>query len=243
MIWVIGGTSDANKIVEKLLISDCKILVSTTTTYGSQLAQKKGVTVIQKQLNKDEMQHLIMDYAISKIIDASHPFAQVVSENAIQVCQNNNIPYVRFERKVNQYKCAHYYQSYEEIIKALKQTEGNILLTIGSKNVNLFSAIKDRIIARVLPVQESILLCENAGLKAHQILAMKGKVSTPTNIALMKEYDIQHLVTKDSGETGGMNEKINAAKECSINIHILNRPIINYPDTIDNYQDILDYFK
>ncbi len=243
MIWVIGGTSDANKIVEKLLTLNLKILVSTTTTYGSQLAQKNGVTVIQKQLNKTDMVQLIKGYSILKVIDASHPFAHVVSENAIEVCQNNKIPYVRFERKVIQYKCAHYYQSYEEIITALKHTEGNILLTIGSKNVSLFSTIKDRIVARVLPVQESIILCENAGLKAHQILAMKGKVSTSTNIAFMKEYNIQHLVTKDSGEAGGMDEKINAARECSINVHILNRPIINYPDTINNYQDILEHFK
>ncbi len=236
MIWVIGGTSDANRIVEKLLISDCKILVSTTTAYGSQLAQKKGVTVIQKQLNKEEMQHLIMDYSISKIIDASHPFAQVVSENAIEVCQHNNIPYVRFERKVKHYSEALYYQSYEEMVTALKQSEGDILLTIGSKNVGLFSDINDRIVARVLPVQESILLCENAGLKAHQILAMKGRVTTDTNIALIKEYGIKHLVTKDSGEAGGMEEKINAAKACNIKVHILGRPKINYPEIIQDIE-------
>ncbi len=236
MIWVIGGTSDANKIVEKLLISDRNILVSTTTTYGSQLAQKKGVTVIQKQLNKNEMQHLIMDYAISKIIDASHPFAQVVSENAIEVCQNNNIPYVRFERKVKHYPDALYYQSYEEIVTALKQSKGDILLTIGSKNVGLFSDINDRIVARVLPVQESILLCENAGLKAHQILAMKGRVTTNTNIALIKEYGIQHLVTKDSGEAGGMDEKMDAAKACNIKVHILGRPKVNYPNVVKDIE-------
>ncbi len=236
MIWVIGGTSDANKIVEKLLVSDSEILVSTTTIYGSQLAQKKGVTVIQKQLNKEEMQHLIMDYTISKIIDASHPFAQVVSENAIEVCKNNKIPYVRFERKVKHYPDAMYYQSYEEMVKVLKQTKGKILLTIGSKNVGLFSEINDRIIARVLPVHESILLCENAGLKAHQILAMKGRVETATNIALIKEYGIQHLVTKDSGEAGGMEEKINAAKACNIKVHILGRPKVNYPEIVQDME-------
>ncbi len=239
MIWVIGGTSDANKIVEMLLESGKRILVSTTTTYGSQLAQKKDVTIIQKQLTKEDMHQLLQDYNISKVVDASHPFAQLVSENAIEVCQNNNIPYVRFERKVKEYANASYYQNYDDLIQALKQTNGDILLTIGSKNISLFSTIRDRIIARVLPVQYSIVLCENAGLKAHQILAMKGRVKTSTNIALMTEYNITHLVTKDSGEAGGMDEKIEAAKECNVNVHILNRPVINYPVILDNYQDIL----
>jgi len=239
MIWVIGGTSDANHIVEKLLAANYKVLVSTTTTYGSQLAQKKDVTVIQKQLSKEEMEQLLNDYSISKVIDASHPFAQVVSENAIEVCQNTQIPYVRFERTIKHYPDALYYQCYEEMIQALKQTDGNILLTIGSKNVNLFSTIKDRIIARVLPVQESILLCESAGLKAHQILAMKGRVEITTNIALMKEYNIKHLVTKDSGEAGGMDEKIEAAKACNVEVHILKRPVIHYPFIINKYDDLI----
>jgi precorrin-6A/cobalt-precorrin-6A reductase len=240
MIWIIGGTSDASKIVALLLPRDKKILVSTTTDYGRKLAEQDGVTIVRKMLHSDEMEVLIKTYKIECVIDASHPFAEVVSKNAMQACALQNIEYFRFERKSILFKNASYYDHYGQIVDALQNSEGKILLTIGSKNINAFNALEpERLIVKVLPVKESIALCENAGLKAHQIIAMKGKVSKETNKALMLEYDITHLVTKDSGTTGGLNEKITAAEELGVKVHILRRPKVDYPQIFSDYSELI----
>ena len=157
-------------------------------------------------------------------------------------CDESGITYIRYERQNLQFEGANYYSDYPRLMDVLKQTTGNILLTIGSKNIGMFRVLDiSRLVARVLPVKESIDACENAGLKAHQIIAMKGRMSKACNKALLQEYNIMHLVTKDSGEAGGMTEKVNAALELGLAVHILNRPIIHYPICIDAYHQILNY--
>ena len=67
---------------------------------------------------------------------------------------------------------------------------------------------------------------------------MKGRMSKETNKALMLEYGIKHLVSKDSGEAGGLVEKVDAALELGIKVHILNRPEISYPKVFDKIEDV-----
>ncbi|MDA3892525.1 MAG: precorrin-6A reductase [Salinivirgaceae bacterium] len=240
MIWLIGGTSDAHKIADLVLAENKKVLVSTTTSYGAVLAQKANVKVIQDKLEIKDMKSILRDYSIETVIDASHPFANLVSQNAIAACKEAGTKYIRFERECAEIEKVDYYNSYAQIIDALEQTKGNILLTIGSKNIHQFNKLKsDRIIARVLPVKESIELCMTAGLKAHQIIAMKGRMSMETNKALLLEYDIKHLITKDSGEAGGLYEKVDAAKMLSVKVYVLKRPEISYPVLYNNYTSLI----
>lgn len=230
MIWIIGGTSDANKLAERFRSQGHRILISTTTAYGSQLAALQNCEVIEQQLSESGMEQLLTNKAISVVVDASHPFAELVSTQALAVCARTKRPYLRFEREQVQIAGAHYYPDYEQLIKALKQTSGNILLTIGSKNVHRFcSELRERIIARVLAVSKSLDECQAAGLQAHQLIAMKGRMRLETNRALMEEYEITQLVSKESGEAGGLFEKCQAAQELGIAVHLLARPRLKYP--------------
>ncbi len=241
MIWVIGGTSDANALVRQLKESGFQVLITTTTTYGTQLALKNKVTVVQQKMGMDSMLKFLKQYPISTVIDASHPFAGEVSENAIETCRQANTKYLRYERDQIPITNAQYYSSYDQVLNQLVKEEGNILLTIGSKNIARFKSVPtDRIIARVLPVEESIHQCYQIGLKAHQIIAMKGRISKETNKAIMQEYKIRHLVTKDSGEAGGLSEKAEAANELGVAMHILERPGMNYPNIFNNFADIIN---
>jgi len=244
MIWIIGGTSDANKLSAMIKNAGHDVLVSTTTAYGTQLANQCGIKIIEQKLQPEEMSELITQENISCVVDASHPFAQEVSSNAIKVCSNKNVPYIRFERENIRFENVSYYSNYSLLVEALQTSEGNIMLTIGSKNLHLFNALDlDRLVARVLPVKESIEECNNAGLKAHQIIASKGIMVKETNRALFTEYEIKHLVTKDSGEAGGMAQKIEAANEMGINVHILERPELNYPEVYNSFEEILAKIK
>ncbi|PID89482.1 MAG: precorrin-6A reductase [Bacteroidia bacterium] len=239
MIWIIGGTSEALKIRDELLGLGKKMVLSTTTSYGSKLSEHQGVILVQKMLQATDMLALIDEYSIDLLIDASHPFALQVSKNAIAACRQKKIPYLRFERKNIRYDNARYYPSYESLIAALRQTQGNIFLTIGSKNVNLFSVLDiERLTARVLPDENSIALCRKAGLLPHQIIAMKGRMKQETNKALFVEYETKHLISKDSGESGGMNEKVKAADELGILVHIIERPALDYDEKYSDIQSL-----
>ena len=67
------------------------------------------------------------------------------------------------------------------------------------------------------------------GIKGRQILALQGPFSTEMNAAILRQYDIRHMVTKNSGRAGGCQEKLEAAKMLAadgidarvINIHTI----------------------
>ena len=55
---------------------------------------------------------------------------------------------------------------------------------------------------------------------------MQGTFSKEFNISLMKEYSVSAIITKESGESGGAEEKINAALELNIPVILVTRPIV-----------------
>ncbi len=129
------------------------------------------------------------------------------------------------------------------MVSRLKQSEGDIFLSIGSKHVQQFEDVKSRIVARVLPVEESIHQCRAAGLQPHQIIAMKGLSSVETHRALFAEYQVVHLVSKDSGRSGGLPEKVEAAKALGLQIHLLQRPQLHYPLVFTEIEKLIEYLQ
>ena len=110
-------------------------------------------------------------------------------------------------------------------IQELARTEGNVLLTTGAKELGAFSPIApERCYPRVLPTQEGIAACEAAGVPHRNIIAMQGPFSRALNEALIQQFEIRWLVTKDGGAAGGFAEKAQAAAQCGVQLIVLRRP-------------------
>jgi len=244
MIWVVGGTSNAKEICEHLASEAHRVLVSVTTDYGRQLSEFPGIEVVQGKLSREEMEHLIQTRGVRLVVDASHPFAAEVSTNAMLASKNTAVPYLRFERANTRFANATYVNGYEQAVAYLAEKPGNILLTTGSKFVAKFIPLgAERLFARVLSTSDSVALCEQAGLKPVNVIAMCGVGSVALNMALLKEFDIQFLVTKESGAEGGLQEKIEAAKQVNTEVIIIQRPAINYPEVYSDYDLLMDRIK
>ena len=109
-------------------------------------------------------------------------------------------------------------------MKTLEDTEGNILLTTGSKELYKYCVserIKHRLYVRVLPSVESLSLCTEQGICGKQVIAMQGPFTAEMNEAIIRQYEIAYLVTKESGVPGGYQEKINAAKRTGVRIFVI----------------------
>ena len=77
---------------------------------------------------------------------------------------------------------------------------------------------------RVLPVVESILACQQAGIPTRNIIALHGPFSRDLNRAMLEQYQIRYLVTKDGGRAGGFEEKAAAAREAGAELVVIGRP-------------------
>lgn len=245
MILVLGGTSDSLEICDRInKYKNLPYILSVTTSYGEDLARKYAKNVITGKLAKEDMINFIEQNNINKIIDATHPYAIEVSKNAIQCATELNIDYIRYERKslidIINYENKYIVNSIEDACKIAREKGRNIFIGTGSKNLpQIVDFIPDRnLIVRVLPTSDVILSCENLGLNADNIIAMKGPFNQSINEEFYKHYDIDIVITKESGTAGGFLEKVNACEALKIPVVIIAREKINYPIVVNDIDEL-----
>lgn len=223
MIWIIGGTSEARMLIERLGDFNNYILTIATED-GKEFFNTDNLLI--KRLSKEEMIDFAKEKDIDMIVDLSHPYAKIVSENARYVSDTLGIEYIRYARK----RAVHggdyiYLKSYEEAYNYIKDLKGTIFFTTGSKNIKDFEKVRgdNRFIYRVLPALESIEICKKYDVHMRDIIAIVGPFSTDFNKAMLSAYSPEYCVMKDSGDVGGTMEKIKACIELDIKPIIIGR--------------------
>lgn len=233
-IMVMAGTRDSRKIISELSAwEEIHIIATATTTHGAELARNSGADdVVEGRLDAGDLAEIIKFSQINVIIDATHPFAANATLNAIRAAEMTDIIYIRFERprsKLPDNKLIHLVSSFSEALELiLKLKEGRIFHMAGVTTLHhLTEKIEGiRIVARVLPSSYSIKRCLELGLPSRNIVAMEGTFSSDLNQALMEEYKIDVVLTKDSGQIGGTPSKIKAALALDLQLVVVMPPVI-----------------
>ena len=229
-ICLFAGTTEGRKLATFLSKQDISLTVFVATEYGKTLLTGvKNINVQQKRLTVDEMAAVMKEKSFDIVIDATHPYAAQVTKNIIAACEKTNTPYYRLLRNESRYtQDVVTVSNNASAVDWLNQSTGNILLTTGSKELQSFASINDfsdRVYARVLPTQDSIKACTDAGLKPSHIIAMQGPFSEEINIAQLHSINAKWLVTKDGGDPGGFDAKISAAEKTGANLLVIGRPV------------------
>ena len=230
-ILIFAGTTEGRKLSECLAASGIYHTICVATEYGEiVLKENPFMTVHRERMNEDQIRKFIQKGKFEAVVDATHPYADIVTENIKTAMEGMNIPYLRLKREMyfsQKEDNVFYFESNEACAKALEEIQGNILLTTGSKELVKYCVsenIKSRLFVRVLPGLESLSLCIEQGIKGKQIIAMQGPFSTEMNEAMIRQYGISCLVTKQSGASGGYFEKLAAAKKTGISVFSIGHP-------------------
>ena len=77
------------------------------------------------------------------VIDATHPYAKEVTKNLKSACEVMQVPYLRLVRGSEETKESICVENMDEAIKYLEKTEGNILVTTGSKELESYTRLTD----------------------------------------------------------------------------------------------------
>lgn len=247
MIGLISGTSEGKKILSLLNKYTEDIFVSTATEYGGELLEGyKFKHLNTKPLDLDELEKVLKENNITMLIDASHPYAQVITKNAIIACERLNIEYLRYERPPVSEKFKDKIvkiKTYEELYNKLLKINGVILNTTGSVNIEKFVSmnLKNRIIHRVLPSVEVMKKCFSLGIKTEDIIAIKGPIGYELNLSFIKQYDAKAIILKDSGMQGGTEEKIMAALDSNIEIFVHERSQNSDSINFSSEEELVNY--
>ncbi len=220
-ILIFGGTTEGRTAAEKLTAEGIPCTVSVATRYGEEVLSPHPLMNVRRgRLDHEGMARLMQEEKVCCVIDATHPHALIVSGEIREACRLTGLPYIRLQRQGTEEKgrCVSVRDA-EEAGAFLSSVPGRILVTTGSKELGRFvRALGDpsRIIARVLPSQESLRACEEAGLTGKQIVAMQGPFDRDMNCALIRHAGASWLLTKETGAAGGFPQKLEAAEKCGI---------------------------
>lgn len=225
-IFIFSGTTEGRLLSEHLCLQGLENTVFVATEYGQVVMKDHDLCHIrQGRLSYEAMVALFEKELPDIVVDATHPFATEVSANIRTACGKAglNESYTRLARHLfdldeeslptAKIKIV---ASTDEAINYLKKKEGNILLTTGVKTLSQYAAcseLKDRLFARILPSMESFCKAVETGLDRRQIIAMEGPFSKEMNEATMAQFNINILVTKNSGIRGGIKEKLSACQD------------------------------
>lgn len=248
MILVLGGTGDARALADELRGAGHDVLLSTASEYGARLGSEHGTQVRSGALDEDELKELIAE--ADAIVDATHPFAEVITGNAREACAQAGRPYLRVARPILQVPAsvvrAADAAEAAGIAATLAAASGKaILLTVGTKTVHVYvGAAREagvRAVARVLPTEEGVRACAEAGLEPRDIVAMQGPTSCDLDSALLRYLGAGVLVTKESGSAGGLEEKLRAAEVAGATAVVVERPA--EPDTVETTAEVLEWLS
>ena len=251
-IILLGGTKDSINIIEHIKDNyESYILTTTTTEYGAKLAREGGSDeTIAKPLPKEEIIKIIKENNFDILIDATHPFAEHITQTSISIANELKIPYIRFERPTTNFENIdtshiHFVNSFDEAGKLIESefSNGNVLHFAGANTMKdiVKYVSTQRFYPRILKVESSLKKCEELNIDSTHIIPMTGAASCEENIKLIEKYDACVMITKESGEIGGVIDKIDAANEKDIAVIMIIRPEIkelNKNDVVTNLEEL-----
>lgn len=228
-LCIFAGTTEGRQLVEFLSGQPVAVTACVATEYGEALlSPAENLTISARRLAEEEMEDLFRAQGFALVVDATHPYAAAVTENIAAACAKTSTPYLRLIRAgADVPEGAVYVPDIPHAVAYLNEMAGNILLTTGSKELSLYKDIwdfTDRVYARVLPMESSLVACRAAGLPPSHIIAMQGPFSKELNVALLRFTQTRYLVTKEDGTPGGFADKAAAAAEAGVTLVVIGRP-------------------
>ena len=222
---VFSGTTEGRVFSRQLAAMGAEVLVSVATPLGAEeQGETTGITVRCGRLEPDAMAALLQSADLC--VDATHPYAVEATRNIRSACGQAGVEYHRLLRPASPLPAGSaVFAAAGQAAEYLAKTEGGILLATGAKELAVFAGIDpNRLFPRVLPTVEGITACEKANIPHRNIIAMQGPFSYAMNAALLQQFHIQFMVTKDGGAAGGFAEKVQAAQVSGVQLVVIRRP-------------------
>ena len=247
-VWLFSGTADGNALARELVGSHGPLVVSTASEYGGELAREScpGVTVWAGRQGVEARRRALTESRARAIVDATHPYADQMSEQLIGLSRELRLPYLRYERPSSldasqSVLCESVAEAAERAIALGRR----IFLATGSKDLATFlqapEADSCEWFVRITPEPGLLRRAIELGVPRDHILAMQGPFSESFNAALWRDQRIDCVVTKDSGEAGGFCAKVRAAAALNIPLLVVKRPLISYPRVAETFAAVGDF--
>ena len=214
MILVFGGTTEGRKAVEVLEEGGSPYFYSTKT--GEQDLTLHHGQRIDGALDAEAMQNFCRENDIRLMVDAAHPFAVQLHQTIADVSLSLKIPAIRYERIFPKRDTSlEWLDSYDQVPHDIK----TLLATTGVQSISKLKpleAAEVKVYYRILNRESSIALAQQQGATMEQLCYFGDPKEVPV--------EAEAILLKESGLSGGFQEKVDAAKAKGMRVLVLKRP-------------------
>lgn len=207
-----GGTTEGRKSIEALEEAGNPFYYSTKT--GEQDVSLHHGIPLSGVMDKETMISFCRTHNVGLLVDAAHPFAEVLHQTVAKVAEQLDIPAIRFERIFPQREADIIWC--DDFDDALNKVDCHVLLaTTGVQSIAKLKPLEERGISvryRILNRESSIHLAHEQGATDEQLCFYP---QTP---------DADAMLMKESGETGGFVEKVEEARRMGMKMYAIKRP-------------------
>jgi len=230
-VFIFSGTSEGRNLSKTLAAAGADVHVRVATEYGAEvMGFDDDIDVKVGSCGGAEgIANVIRENGYGIVVDATHPYALNITSHIKEACESTGAEYIRLKRNDSDTDSDRIVKvsTVQEAIDYLKDKDGNILASTGSKDIAFYTQIpnyKERVTARVLSTIESVQKCAEYGFSGKNLICAQGPFSEDTNYATLKQIDAKYIVTKDSGTAGGYEDKVRAAMRAGATVVLIERP-------------------
>ncbi len=242
-ILLFAGTTEGRLVFDYCNEYKIPVTASVATEYGEALLLPSEISdILVGRMDEQQMEEILASREYGLVIDATHPYAKEVTKNIKTACNKQNTPYIRVLRESLLIPGVIQVDDINEAANYLNTHDGIALITTGSKELQVFTRIKDfkkRLMVRILPDYKNVKQCMELGFTGRNIICMQGPFSEEFNLALLKEIKASYLVTKEAGSYGGFMEKVHAAEKAGVTIIVIKRPETEVGCTLQEVKEML----
>jgi precorrin-6A/cobalt-precorrin-6A reductase len=223
-ILILGGTAEARRLAA-LLAARTEFAVTLSLAGRTAHPAPQAVPVRSGGFSgADGLIRYLRDQRIDVLIDATHPYAGVISANAARAARGAGVELLALERPPwiklegdDWIEVA----SIADAVAALGETPSRVFLALGRKELQPFANAPQHnyLIRSVDPVDPPLRVPRAAYITA------RGPFSEVEDRALLERHEIEMIVAKNSGGDATYG-KIAAARALHLPVIVLTRPIL-----------------
>lgn len=238
-LLLLGGTSEAQRLAKDVAQMPGVAAVLSLAGRTSKAAPSPVPVRVGGFGGVDGLTDYLLRETVDIVVDATHPFAAQISNNAIAACAKAQVPLLAIERAPWQRTDRDSWSEHatiEDAISALPDAPSIVFSALGRSAIPLLCAKpQHRYVIRVVDP-----IAPPAQLPEAVVISARGPFRTEDDIALFREYRIAHVLAKNSGGDAAYS-KIEAARQLQLPVHMVERPAIAKRDAVRSCDDALDW--
>ncbi|MBV2186331.1 MAG: cobalt-precorrin-6A reductase [Rhizobium sp.] len=219
-VLILGGTAEALALAQTLVAAGDVSVITSLAGRTAEPVLPPGEVRVGGFGGADGLAAYIRAHGISRVIDATHPFARRISENAIRATTETGVPLEHLVRPGWERQRDDRWQevsSLEEAARALP-AGATVFLALGRQYLDAFVARGDcRFVIRMVDAPERPL-----PIADHALILGKPSADPAHEAELFAAHGITHLVCRNSGGASGYG-KIAAARQMGIPVIMIGR--------------------